>query len=1282
MVGLEVSGSSGPVSLFGVSASGNRGDGVTISAVNNAVTVKDSVFDRNDEAHEVGVGDGLYIYSNTVTLENIQANNNGMRGIISYANSSFTGKHLHTDGNQSSGVEVVSCFDYLDGDAFCDNTGAGTVTITNSGVSSNHENGYAVYAKGAVTISSVYSGDNDWDGIYVENASSPAAPAVTITDVTTARNENGINLNVKGAVTLKDIHTSDNRVDGVNILSSGTGAVTITYASNMFNESWGNGENGYEIVTKGPVTVTNFDVHDNGLLGGSVDNSGAATAAAVTVNVLGTSEYYNDYLSNGTGGLEIRSRGVVTVSKVMVNDNGGSGLYINNLPPGTAAGVAVTVSDATFERNGAFGEAGLKISSKGAITLMNILANDNGGVGALLDNKLAGGTAGVTINAGSGKGNEFQGNKLGGLIVHSNGAVTITNIYSANNGMDSTELSGDFSITTHLLFEPTRNFELAGLVIYQDKNNFFQFGRAYCDLTGPCSGNALYFDYANDVNVFGENYDTAITSTSEVYLRLTRDGQTITGWYSEDNATWVSIGSHTMAPDFQVNGVGLTSAQDFYREELVPQTPADFDFFDLSSPATHDSFTDDFSQNWLWVNENGSNWNLSENPGYLRIYASQSQTGGENLLVLPTTAGYGLYIDNIGGTGAVTLKQVGGWGVRDAWAEGNVFSNNSAGGLNILTKGAVTVAFFQARDNWNTGIQIDADGGTGAVSVTGTSNNWENMIKNRGDGINISAKGNITISKIHASSNRYHGATLDNHTGTGNVTLTDTWFDNNTHYGLNINTLGTVTWTNGSADGNGLTGAYILDQGTGKAVTIKNVYANHNGQTGLFVLSKGAVTMTEVEGNDNSVNNYYLDYGEEWIDNLTSDQVWYFGSDSLQNEHVIIELSSSRFTPSIVLYGPDGNFVDWIDGSDGYLWYDFIVPADVPSNKSYTLYVNSDNYDYAGFSYDLKLYTYDTPIFETNWDDSNGIKVDNQNGTGAVSISNSSNRWFGNNSGTGVLVVSSGAVTLKGMDLNDSSKGGAWIDNIPLTGTSAPGVTLTSVNFYNNDLTSASITTRGAVTVKTSDQSGNRSYGFWVDNTDGNALSPITFTDVGLHNWGTADTGVYLRSDGAVTLTNVTSNGNVASFGNMGAGFDIDAAGAVKFTLVNGYGNDGNGAHVVTDSTFTVVGSTSGATSFTYNSGTGLLVEAGGAISLTKVYTGDNGRDRETGNPIGNANGIYLDNTYTPGTPSISLSDVTSNNNTLEGLHIETYGAVTVNTLKVENNTEYGLYLDQTGAPR
>ncbi len=50
----------------------------------------------------------------------------------------------------------------------------------------------------------------------------------------------------------------------------------------------------------------------------------------------------------------------------------------------------------------------------------------------------------------------------------------------------------------------------------------------------------------------------------------------------------------------------------------------------------------------------------------------------------PLFMGYGVDIQNDLGTGAVTIKQVGQWGVRDFWAEGNFFSNNYECGLRSL----------------------------------------------------------------------------------------------------------------------------------------------------------------------------------------------------------------------------------------------------------------------------------------------------------------------------------------------------------------------------------------------------------------------------------------------------------------------------------------------------------------------------------------------------------------------------------------------------------------------
>ncbi len=384
--GLNIGWSAGPLTISGVSVSGNGGDGLGIRAYNSAVTIKNSVFDNN--VPEVGSpadgnwGDGLFIDSNTATLENIQANNNDLRGIVSYANTSFTGKHLHTETNGWHGVQVSAC--QYNGTK-CTISGAGNVVITESSSSGNGGDGINILAKGVVTLTGIYSGYNGEDGIFVDNTYSPTVPAVNLTDIETGFNlYMGAHLMVKGPVTARDLFIYNNSGDGLNIVSTGTGAITITNASNIFNLTRDNGYFGYYIDTMGPVTVTNFDTHDNGSLGGVISNFDANSAAAVTVNMIGTTDFINGYCDNGSGGLLIQSRGVVTVSRVGITDNNGVGLEVNNRPIIlTAPGVAVTVSDSYFYRNS---DDGLRILSKGLVTLVNINANDNHGFGATIDN--------------------------------------------------------------------------------------------------------------------------------------------------------------------------------------------------------------------------------------------------------------------------------------------------------------------------------------------------------------------------------------------------------------------------------------------------------------------------------------------------------------------------------------------------------------------------------------------------------------------------------------------------------------------------------------------------------------------------------------------------------------------------------------------------------------------------------------------------------------------------------------------------------------------------------
>jgi beta-xylosidase len=138
---------------------------------------------------------------------------------------------------------------------------------------------------------------------------------------------------------------------------------------------------------------------------------------------------------------------------------------------------------------------------------------------------------------------------------------------------------GDFDIRTRLVFAPTSNFQIGGLVLYQDSGNYLILGRAYCGAAPPgCVGNGIYFDRIEGGEFVGPNFATSAASPDQAYLRLTREGSMCSGYYSDDGTTWRLIGRHTPDGAALWSKIGLTAARG-------GSIPADFDFFQLS-PST------------------------------------------------------------------------------------------------------------------------------------------------------------------------------------------------------------------------------------------------------------------------------------------------------------------------------------------------------------------------------------------------------------------------------------------------------------------------------------------------------------------------------------------------------------------------------------------------------------------------------------------------------------------------------------------------------------------------
>jgi len=130
----------------------------------------------------------------------------------------------------------------------------------------------------------------------------------------------------------------------------------------------------------------------------------------------------------------------------------------------------------------------------------------------------------------------------------------------------------NFEIVTHIFFEPVRNFQRAGLVIYEDDENFISLLRAYVDVAG-FPGNAIYFDNIFNSETDPQNFTTKTSHPSEVYLKIRKVGDTYSAYYSEEGENWNPIGAHIS--QIEPVSIGLLIA------ETDQPISVDFDFLEL-----------------------------------------------------------------------------------------------------------------------------------------------------------------------------------------------------------------------------------------------------------------------------------------------------------------------------------------------------------------------------------------------------------------------------------------------------------------------------------------------------------------------------------------------------------------------------------------------------------------------------------------------------------------------------------------------------------------------------
>ena len=100
--------------------------------------------------------------------------------------------------------------------------------------------------------------------------------------------------------------------------------------------------------------------------------------------------------------------------------------------------------------------------------------------------------------------------------------------------------SGDWTMTTKLSFNPSQNYQQAGLMVYKDDDNYVRLTRHYGDYSGTG-----HIETVKEISGAPVSTDLASSDTS-VYLKIVKSGITYTMSYNTDGgSSWTQVEQYT-----------------------------------------------------------------------------------------------------------------------------------------------------------------------------------------------------------------------------------------------------------------------------------------------------------------------------------------------------------------------------------------------------------------------------------------------------------------------------------------------------------------------------------------------------------------------------------------------------------------------------------------------------------------------------------------------------------------------------------------------------------------
>jgi hypothetical protein len=797
--GILVTSHKGNIDLFNVTVSGASNSGAWLDNTAGAgnVTISNSSFNNNgdrglyvntkgsalldrSEANanlESFSGEGAYLNVGkgaTVKDSRFNYNQNCANGLLINGLGAMNLQNVEAQGNTANGILLDIANDItLNGGFFAGNSGYGLQALTSGG---------------NITINNIQSLQN-LHGMQADNSASVSAKTVTVSNSTFSNSTSGDGLRVlsKGNITLNHIDAENNTGDGAyidnllyddfNSTYKGSGSVSLLNTLGL-NQFIGNDSAPLMVFSRGAITVKGVLAFGNQI---GLELFNCAQDLHPPYNCLSKGNLSLSAVqvdnNNWDSGLEAISGGAISLDGSSFNGNQ-FGVVLDNAPVTTAK--TVTITHSSFNDTSNPGSYGLLVFSRGSITLNNVQANNNQGnhaytygpsevdvSGILLDNCIyddavthactGSGSVSVLSSLGASK---ASGNSQGaGLFILSKGAITVSGFSSTNNG------SGAF-LDNH-------------------------YGAGTLTVTN---------------STFSQNYGAQGGLTAHSARAITLNGV-------EATLNSGGLGAHI------INTYGTTT----------------------TDPVT-------ISKSKFEQNQNGglmafAKGNLTLN----NVNARSNDTHGNN---------FAAYLASSNG-GVTMLDTLG----------PNQFSYNVYSGLGVsVDNGAISIRGVMALYNGGNGITLDNASAAATKTVTAQK---ILAAHNNLDGLNVQSKGSVTLNGVQANFNSGgYGVNIDNClnlgtgcTGSGNVSLLSTLGLNSmssNKYGLLIESAGSVLVNGTTASNNanllisGVSGVWIENYYTlGKTVTVNQGNFNFNYRAGLVVISAGVITLNNISASYN-----------------------------------------------------------------------------------------------------------------------------------------------------------------------------------------------------------------------------------------------------------------------------------------------------------------------------------------------------------------------------------------------------------------------------------------------